>query len=54
MPGFETLLITFITGVITGKGVMYVLMKIYYNRLLGDRRLFVKKDRRTKNKKTTS
>jgi len=38
MPGFETLLLTFITGVIIGKGIMYVLMKIYYNRLLKDRR----------------
>jgi hypothetical protein len=38
MPGFETLLITFITGVITGKGVMFIYMKIYYNRSLKDRR----------------
>ena len=38
MPGFETLLLTFILGMLTGKGVMYVLMKIYYNRSLRDRR----------------
>ena len=44
MPGFESLLLTFIAGVIVGKGLMYVLMKIYYNRLLGERRT---KNRRT-------
>lgn len=38
MPDFESLLLTFIFGVLTGKLIMYVLLKIYYNRLLKDRR----------------
>lgn len=43
------LFLIFISGLIIGKSIMYILMKIYYNRLLGDRR--VKGNDRRKNGK---
>lgn len=43
MTGVEYLLLVFLLGLTVGKSVMYILMKIYYGRLLEDRRT---KDRR--------
>ena len=45
MTGTEYMLLVFLLGLVLGKGIMYVLMKIYYERLLKDRRT---KDRRSK------
>ena len=38
MTGTEHLLLAFFLGLVFGKSVMYILLKIYYGRLLKDRR----------------
>lgn len=38
MTGTEHLLLAFFIGLVIGKVIMYILLKIYYGRLLNDRR----------------